>query len=392
MNLNRRRFSFGLCGCTALALLGCATAPPRTDERGFVEPRYRPVPESDEKGLWSLMDRAERELARSRFVVREREVNEYIRAVACRLSDAHCADLRAYVVRTPLFNASMAPNGMMEVWTGLLLRCRDEAQLAAVIGHEMGHYLRRHTLERWRDVRSKSDISAFLGLGLAAAGAGWAATVTELALLASVFAFNREQEREADAIGVELMAQAGYAPLAAAEVWDQLIAELKASTGKPQGNVFFATHPQPQERLEAIRQLAEQRGGDAGERGRDRHRAGLRSIRAMLLEDELSLRQYGRSEIVIEQLLAEAPDDGELWFAKGEVYRLRWDEGDAQRALAAYERAVNAGGAPPEVHRSLGLVALKTGDRAQAKRAFETYLRVKPDAPDREAIHTLLAQ
>src|SRR3546814_15342811 len=66
-------------------------------------------------------------------------------------------------MRTPYFNASMAPNGMMKVWSGLLLRVNDEAQLAAILGHEMGHYMQRHTLARMRDMRSKAAIGAFLG-------------------------------------------------------------------------------------------------------------------------------------------------------------------------------------------------------------------------------------
>ena len=72
------------------------------------------------------------------------------------------AHTQVHLVRTPLFNASMAPNGMMQVWTGLLLRVDDEAQLAAVLGHEFGHYLARHSTERLRDAKSRSAFGAFL--------------------------------------------------------------------------------------------------------------------------------------------------------------------------------------------------------------------------------------
>src|SRR3546814_5968134 len=73
-----------------------------------------------------------------------------------RLSRHFSSDMRVYLMRTPYFNASMAPNGMMTVWSGLLLRVNDEAQLAAILGHEMGHYMQRHTLARMRDMRSKA--------------------------------------------------------------------------------------------------------------------------------------------------------------------------------------------------------------------------------------------
>ena len=74
------------------------------------------------------------------FAVRDPVLNAYVRKVLCRtIGDAHCAPIRLYIIRTSQFNASMAPNGMMQVWTGLLLRMDNEAQLATVLGHEMGH-------------------------------------------------------------------------------------------------------------------------------------------------------------------------------------------------------------------------------------------------------------
>ena len=393
MNFTRRRFGCALCATAWLALAGQAAAQRIAPGEGsrYLVPGYQPPSESDEKGLWALMNRYERDMKTSRFVVRDAEVNAYLREILCRLADRYCADVRIYVVRTPLFNASMAPNGMMEVWTGLLLRCRDEAQLATIIGHEVGHYLRQHTLERYRDARSKADFGTFLGMGLAIAGVGWAGSLAQLALVASMFSFSRDQEREADEIGLNLMADAGYSPAATAEVWGQLLAEYKGSTAQRDQSLLFATHPLPEERLDTLRKAAAARG-EAGERWRDRYRARLAVLRPQLVADELSLRQYGRSEIVFEQLLVDAPDDGGLWFAKGEVFRLRNDSGDAGKALAAYERALAAKGAPAETWRSIGLVELKSGAKDRAEIAFEEYLKAKPGATDRDVLKTLIAQ
>lgn len=383
--MNRRGFGCALCALAAMRAAGAQTL------SEFVEPGHRPPPDTDEGGLWGLMDRAERDLKTSRFVVRDRALNAYLREVVCRLGKDHCPDLRLYVVRTPQFNASMAPNGMMQVWTGLLLRCVDEAQLAAILGHEMGHYLRRHTLERYRDARDKSNFGAFLSLGLAVAGVGLAGTVANLALLASTFAYSREQEHEADRIGLELMAKAGYTRIAAAEVWEQLIAELAAGTVERSQSVLFATHPEPEERLGALRAAAAKAGG-AEERGLERHRTGLAAVRELIVRDELSLRQYGRSEVVFDRLLAQAPGDGLLWYGKGEVYRLRAEPGDLARAMEAYARALESREAPPDTHRSIVMVELKQGDKARAQAALDAYLRAKPDAADAGALRMLLEQ
>ena len=391
MNPSRRSFGCALCGLAFLAATRQVAA--QVDGRGsFLVPGYRPSPDSDEKGLWDLMRRAERQLKRSRFVVRDATLNAYLNEITCRLGQKHCPDLRLYVLRTPHFNASMAPNGMMQVWTGLLLRCNDEAQLAAIIGHEMGHYLRRHTIDRWRDARDKADVGIFLGLGLAAAGVGWAGDVANLALAASMFAFSRDQEREADEIGLELMRKAGYKTIAAAEVWEQLVAEFEVSTAQRSQNLLFATHPQPEERLATLRKAAEAINGGSGERGYERYRTKLSGVRKQIARDELTLRQYGRSELVFDRLLAQSPADGLLWYAKGEVYRLRNDPDDPARAAAAYAKALQGSGAPPETYRSIMLVELKLGDRGRAQNALDSYLRLRPDAADAGALRMILSQ
>lgn len=391
MSLTRREFGCASCG---LAMLAYAGRLPGQFEAGgaFVAPGYRPAASTDERGIWGLMDREERELRTSRFVIRDAELNSYVHDIVCRLGKDYCPDIRGYILRTPYFNASMAPNGMMQVWTGLLLRCVDEAQLAAILGHEMGHFLRQHSIQRYRDARDKASFGTFLGMGLAIAGAGSAAPLANLALLASTFAFSRDQEREADEIGLELMTKAGYSPVAAPEVWEQLIAESRAGTASRSSGFLFATHPEPEERLGTLRETAAKLDTRTAERGHDRYLQKLGLVRQRIVTDELALRQYGRSELVFDRLLAQSPDDGLLWFAKGEVCRLRDGEDDVARARIAYDKAIAAGGAPTEVHRSIMMIEMKAGARERAQSAFNAYLKLKPDAPDAEMLRTLIAQ
>ena len=110
-------------------------------------PFAKPETATDEGGLWALMDREEAKLKRSSFLIRDKALQQYVSGIACRLAGDHCPGVRVYLVRTPVFNANMAPNGMMQVWSGLLLRMGNEAQLAAVLGHEIGHYLARHMID-----------------------------------------------------------------------------------------------------------------------------------------------------------------------------------------------------------------------------------------------------
>jgi predicted Zn-dependent protease len=381
--LGRRHFVGGCSACAALELAGCATdgmKPPP------VTPGYRPSTATDEGGLWQIMDKAEAETKRSRFLVRDAELNAYVKDIACRLAGSHCSDLRVYITRTPVFNASMAPNGMMTVWTGLLLRTQNEAQLASVIGHEIGHYLNRHSLQVYRNARDTADVAAFLSIGLAGAGIGIVGAMVQMAALASIFSFNRDQEREADDVGFKLMADAGYKPIEASRVWEQLIAEAAAAERPRERDVFFATHPAPEERAETLRSKAAT--APAGETYEDRYRARLKKFRTTLFEDELRLRQYGQSLKLFEMLGREAQADPELAYFTGEVYRQRNAEGDASKARENYERALAMADAPPEAYRGLGLVHMRGGDQVRADDAFRNYLRLKPDADDRAIIRS----
>jgi beta-barrel assembly-enhancing protease len=275
----------------------------------------------------------------------------------------------------------MAPNGMMNVWTGLLLRTQNEAQLAAVLGHEIGHYINRHSLQAWRNARDTTDVAAFLGV------LGPAGLMIQIAAIAGIFAYSRDQEREADDVGFNLMKSAGYKPMQASLVWEQLIAEMAASERPRERDVFFATHPAPEERAETLKSKA---AGleTVGETFEERYRTRLKKFRTTLFEDEVRLRQYGQSLKLFEMLGRDGQPDPELAYFTGEVYRQRNADGDAAKARDQYERALAMADAPPETYRGLGLVHMRTGDQVRADEAFRQYLKLKPDADDRAIIRS----
>ena len=345
-----------------------------------------PDPASDEGGWWAQMDREERRLRASGFLIRDRALNDYVAGIVCRLAGEHCPDTRVYLVRTPLFNAMMAPNGMMQIWSGLLLRVSNEAQLAAVIGHEMGHYFARHSIDRIRSAKTLTAVGHYLGLALGAvrsSNAGRVANAADVAMLTGFLAYGRDQEREADSIGLELMTQAGYAPLEASRVWEQLLEELRAGPDRGEEfwriSILFATHPPARERSQALAALA---GNATGRTGEAEYRSALASLRPTLLGDELKRRRFGESKVLFDRLLKTAPDDGEIQYALGEAYRIRDRESDAQAALDAYRKAQAMPGAPAELYRSMGLLERQLGRQAESRASFARYLELKPEAPD----------
>ena len=145
-----------LCAC--MASLGQAAILP-ADLEPKVGANYQPAG-SDERDIWQSLERVEEAIRTSPQRLIAPELDAYTRGVVERLIGRPAPDLRIYVMHDASLNAAMLPSGFMIVNTGLLARVRNEAQLAAVLGHEAGHYFRKHSLDMHRDTRRKSAMAS----------------------------------------------------------------------------------------------------------------------------------------------------------------------------------------------------------------------------------------
>jgi predicted Zn-dependent protease len=391
--LSRRSLLAG--GGAAAASLATGIAEARILPRDMVPlvgPGFKPT-DRDEQGIWQLMDRAEEEIAGSNLLITDPALTGYLRNLIGKVGGPAARDFRIYLAHIPDFNAMMFPSGFAVVFSGLLLRMRNEAQLAGVIAHESGHFLRRHMIRSWRDQRRKTDIFAVAAM---AAGVGGAAggiylgdyvQLAELGTLLSLFQYSREMEAEADAMGAKLIAEAGYEPTEMSTIWQQLIGEETASARyrrkRRRRGSLFDTHPSSDSRLADLKaDAAEVReGGRSYEIGRERYLAKIASIRPMLLDDQVKLNDPGASQYLIETL-AQDGWNGLLRYYEGEVWRLRNRHGDDVRAGQSYAAAVAYPDAPAEAWRWHGITLMKAGRAGEAKSAFARYLTMKPDAAD----------
>jgi predicted Zn-dependent protease len=385
VNASRAWLLAVLCACLA----ACASRAPVRE----AVPGGAPVSGSDESELWYAMERAEAELKRSPLLVRDAALNAYIGGVACKVAGPHCGDLRVYVVDVPQFNASMAPNGMMLFWTGALLRIRDEAELAYVLGHEAGHFTAQHSLRQWRRLKDTSSWLSAFQLVAYGAGAGTAAQLGVLATHAALFKYSRDMEREADRLGFAAMVRQGWAPIAGADLWARLKRE-EDTRRYDRPIPVLSTHPASQERLNDIRAQAGAIPTPPTERGRDRYRAAVRPLLPGMLEHELGQRRYAGSILVIGELLADAPpeDHGLLAFYLGEAHRRRGKGDDRARAAALYARAVALPDTPAAAWREHGFARRDAGDPAGARAALQRYLAQSPAAEDRAFVQRELGK
>ena len=393
IELTRRSLLVG-SGATAAALhAGVAQARVRPQDMvSLVGPGFRPT-ERDEQGLWKEMERVEEEIAGSNLLITDPKLTGYLQNLIGTVGGPAAKDFRIYLARIPDFNAMMFPSGFSVIFSGLLLRMRNEAQLAGVIAHESGHFLRRHMIRSWRDQKRKTDLlaigSMLAGVGGAGAGVylGDYVQLAQLGAILSLFQYSRAMEAEADAMGAKLLADTGYPPIEMANIWQQLIGEADASAryrGKRRRRgSLFDTHPSEGSRMVDLRADAAEITvpGKRYDSQRARYLSTIGPIRAMLLDDQVKLNDPGASQYLI-QTLAQDGWNGLLRFYEGEVWRLRNRTGDEPRAAQSYAAAVAYPDAPADAWRWHGIALLKQGRAAEARAAFTRYLTMKPDAPD----------
>lgn len=188
-----------------------------------------------------------------RQVARVREVaGRLIQQTAAFRQDALGWQWEVNVVTSKEVNAWCMPGGKIAVYTGLLdgLKLTD-AELAAVMGHEIAHALREHGRER-----ASQAMTQGLLIGVVGTLAGVSGTTQDLSRTVLDLTFNlpnsRQDETEADRIGVELAARAGYDPHASITLWQKM-----AQKGGSSSPEFLSTHPANQTRIADLRVFSE---------------------------------------------------------------------------------------------------------------------------------------
>lgn len=397
MVASRRGFLTCACAACLSPLAATSTAYAKllpTKLEPLVGPGYVPE-DQDERGMWQSLEEVEEAIRTSPKRLDAPKFHDYTRGVVERLVQRPTPDLRIYLMRDASFNASMFPSGMMIVNTGLIARMRNEAQFAAVLGHEAGHYFRKHSITQWRSLRRKASAGAFLSmLG------GLAGSAVSAALVMSVLQFSRTQEAEADAYGLVLMARAGYNPDAPGQVWKQVIEERRASAKlgdrkyKDQSKSVFSTHPASDDRMVDLNDTAEQLRKTASVPSGDHREEWLALVKPhlpQLLEEQVNLNDPGANLYLVEYLATDGWT-GLLRYNEGEIYRMRNAAGDDVKAAAAYAAAIALPDAPPQAWRGHGYALLKAGKATEGRDALSKYLELNPGANDAGMIRFTLAQ
>ena len=177
--------------------------------------------------------------------------NAQVKRVAQRIiavSDKPDLPWEVKVIEEQQANAFALPGGKIAVYTGILPITKDDAGLAAVIGHEVGHVLAHHSAERVSQQMIAQGLGGALAQGLGT-NPQLGQQVVGLAVQGLQLPWGRQQESEADHIGLILMAKAGYDPHAARDLWVRMAAASQGASRPPE---FLSTHPSEETRIKQI--------------------------------------------------------------------------------------------------------------------------------------------
>ena len=390
---------------------------------------------SEEK---KLGERLAKELARKLEIVRDPVINFYVWRVGKRIvkeaSDTRFR-YRFYVVKEPEPNAFTIPGGHVYVTSGLLRMVEDEDELAGVLAHEVAHSILRHiskAMDRAKRISLATLAAIIAGAFLSRNAKGAEAIGTSAIAMAQslMLRYTRENEVEADQLGVKLMMRAGYRPGAMVRFLKKIYKWERMTS--PDVPTYLRTHPAISDRIAYLSQsypptapdrsqpmgdlrkvqkrvfviekgafgALEQFGGSMGDDpeflyglgiallGSGREEEALRAFQRALSkspDDPYLLREIGlilyrrgasrRASPYLERAIKAFPLDEELIDALAQVYRKegRWDE-----AAFLYERALKEE-VRPALYHSLGELYASRGDQVKAHKNFGLFFLKKGD-------------
>jgi predicted Zn-dependent protease len=344
---------------------------------------------------------------------------------------------RFRALRDPQPNAFALPNGSIYVTTGLMTLIENESQLAAIVAHELTHVMRRHTYLQNRSNRKKfltmnimSAVGSYAPLTIVGAVITVVTTVAPFILMATMYGYSRDLEREADLKGIDMMISAEYPPEEMVQVMKLLDRDLEGENIR----LFYNDHPSLDERIKYLSGYLGARADKVtGQMELNRERAAYFRNMVPVMRHNIQLSISAgrfRSAVYYAQRLVDYQPDSENLFWLAEAYRtlgprtpqlaekeltnsamkdaakkrekrtneelehdlLATPEGKEnwqrhqQKAEGLYMRSLAAENPVPMSHRGLGMLYEKLGRANDAVAEYQRYIELSPSASDRERV------
>jgi len=379
--LTRRKFLWLSSAAAAGILAGCATDP--------ITGQTQLMLVSEESEVQIDRKNSPHQFSSDYGIIQDKTLNSYINRTGEKIALVTHRPKMPYsfqCVNAAYVNAYAFPGGSIAATRGILVNLDNEAELAALLGHELGHVNARHTAQQM----SKGVLTSVMVGGIAAYAGTKSPAYGKIAegigmmgsgmLLAS---YSRDNEREADALGMEYMVKAGYSPDGFIGLMDML---KKMSKNKPGAiELMFSTHPMSDERYGTAVKNAENIYGSSRKLPlyRDRYMdntARLRALKPAIEEiqngdSEMGKQNYRNAETHFNKALSIAPDDyaGLVMMSKCLLIQEKYSE-----ALRYAETAKGVYPGEAQAHQISGFARMKKKDFESAYEEFNSYEKALP--------------
>lgn len=379
--LTRRKFLWLSSSAAAGFLAGCSTDP--------ITGQTQLMFISEESEVQIDRKNSPHQFSADYGIIQDKALNSYINQTGKKIAPVTHRPNMPYsfqCVNAAYVNAYAFPGGSIAATRGILVNLNNEAELAALLGHELGHVNARHTAEQM----SKGVLTSVVVGGIAAYAGTKSSTYGKIAegigmvgsgmLLAS---YSRDNEREADALGMEYMVKAGYSPDGFIGLMDML---RKMSKSKPGSiELMFSTHPMSDERYATASENARKVYGSSQKQPvyRERYMDNTAKLRAMkpAIEElqngdsEMGKRNYQVSESHFRKALSLAPNDyaGLVMISKCLLIQEKYSE-----ALRYAETAKDVYPGEAQAHQISGFARMKKKDYESAYDEFDKYEKALP--------------
>lgn len=375
-----RRQALWLLGAGAAAgLSGCATSPV-TGETILVG-----MSEAQEKQTDAQV--APHQFSQDLGAIQDEAVNRYVAGIGQRMGTLTHRPQMPYsyrVLNANYVNAYTFPGGAMGVTRGILADLDDEAQLAALLGHELGHVNARHAAQR--QGQNLVAQAALAGLNVAAQSSDWGGLMSmggQIGASALLAGYSREHEREADALGQEYLVKAGYPATGMVRLHQLLVAEEKSAPSLLQ--TMFSTHPMSSERMQAAQAAADSRYRISNSLDARRERfmdstASLRRIRPTIDackngETAMAARQYPKAQAEFQTALARTPRD---YASNLRMAQCLQAQGQTAKAVDYADNAREIYPQEAQAYKLAGVLALQQRDAGRAYQNLDRFDRLLP--------------
>ena len=383
--ITRREFLWLASLSTVGLVAGCAANP--------VTGRQELMLVSEDQEIQIDRQNAPHQFSADYGIVQDRTLNNYISRTGMGMAATTHRPHMPFsfqVVNANYVNAYAFPGGSIACTRGILLSLENEAELAALLGHELGHVNARHTAQQMSKGALTQAVVGGISVIAGTQGSALGQITSQLGMMgagALLASYSRDNEREADALGMEYMVRAGYSPKGMVGLMDILRSQYRHNPSTLE--LMFSTHPMSDERYQTAvkRKQATYSAAENLPLYRERYMdntAKLRSLKGAIAEMQLGEKQIlkkniGAAEGHFQRALRMAPNDytALVMMSTSQLIQEKNREG-----MAYAERAQRVYPQEAQAYHLSGIAKLKTGDFEGAYGEFAGYESRLPGNPN----------